>query len=146
MRAIVISFLLGLMVFSLNFLEKEESLSTPPQNIEGVEVKICSYITRDTYECIESGPELPQGRVWIRLLSDKPILRESVIARLFVIIDGKRSQIAEQAFTVEDPYRFRAFVDLNRMGDFVITVSDPEIGLLGEAYANVYPIKPNLMQ
>ena len=146
MRIVVISFLLGLLVYSFNFLEKEDVKSAPPQNIEGIEMTICSYITRENYECIESGPKLPQGRVWIRLLSDKPILKESVTARLLVIIDGKRNQIAEQAFVVEDPYRFRAFVDLNRMGDFVITVTDPEIGFLGEAYANIYPINPNLMQ
>jgi hypothetical protein len=146
MRVVIVSFLLGMLVFGLNFLEKEEHRSAPPQNIDGIDVKICGYITRDGYECIESGPKLPQGRVWIRLLSDKPILKESVTARLYVIIDGKRNQIAEQAFLVDDPYRFRAYVDLNRMGDFVITVSDPEIGFLGEAYANIFPIDPNLIQ
>ena len=146
MRVIILSLILGLAIFSLNFLEKKDPVSAPPQNVDGVEVVICSYVTRNGFECIEKGPSLPQGRVWIRLLSEKPILRESVTATLYVIIEGKRNMIAEQAFVVEDPYRFRTFLELNRMGDFVVTLTDPELGLLGEAYANVYPIEPNLIQ
>lgn len=141
MRVIIVSIIVGALIFGINFFEKEMPKTPPPEGIDGIEVTICGYVTKD-FECIEEFPSLPQGRAWIRLLSDKPILKEKLTATLYVILDGKRNIIASQAFAVSDPYRFKAFVELNRMGKFVVTLTDPDLGLLGESYVEIYPEEP----
>lgn len=137
MRVILMSLLLGALLYSLNFLKTAHVQSLPPEGIEGIDFTVCGYVTRQGFECIDGGNKLPQGRAWVRLLSEKPILKNELTATLFVILDGKRNEIASRNFKVIDPYRFRTFVDLNRMGQFVIVMSDPELGILAEAYIEI---------
>lgn len=137
MRVILISLIAGALLYSLNFLRTAHISPVAPEGIEGINLTICGYVTRQGFECLDGGAQIPQGRAWIRLLSEKPILKQELTASLYVILDGKRNEIASRTFKVVDPYRFRTFVDLNRMGHFVIVVSDPELGVLAEAYTEI---------
>lgn len=131
------SLLLGALLYSLNFLKTAHLQPLPPEGIEGIDFTLCGYVTRQGFECIDGGKQLPQGRAWVRLLSEKPIFKNELTATLYVILDGKRNEIASRNFKVTDPYRFRTYVDLNRMGHFVIVMSDPELGILSEAYVEI---------
>ena len=105
--------------------------------VSGIDVRMCGYVTLDRYLCVEPNMPKPVGRVWLRFLSDKPVLNGKLHAVLYEVLGDQRNQLAEHTFDVDSDRRFRTYMEFTNPGTFVVTLGDPEKGVLGEVTAQI---------